>query len=344
MKRFFSVLFLMAIAAGATGYWLWGDLHRYMSTSVALEAPVESLVVEKGTSFNRLLNQLEKASLIDNPLYFKVYARLNKLAHRVKAGEYQFASDVTPAELLDKMVRGETVQHYFTIIEGTTFRQLRSALAAKAPLLKTTIADMSDQEVLKAIGAKEQHPEGLFLAETYQIKRDSTDLELLKRSYQQLQTALQASWDSKEKSLPYKSSYEALIMASIVEKETAVAAERPQIAGVFVKRLRKGMRLQTDPTVIYGMGERYKGNITRKDLRRPTPYNTYTIPALPPTPIAMVGREAIQAALNPVVGKWLYFVAKGDGTHQFSATLRDHNNAVRQYQLRRKREYRSTPE
>jgi UPF0755 protein len=184
----------------------------------------------------------------------------------------------------------------------------------------------------------------MFLADTYQFHRGMSDVDLLKRAHALLQTELDTAWRERAKELPYKSAYEALIMASIVEKETALSSERPTIAGVFVQRLQKGMKLQTDPTVIYGMGDRYKGNIRRADLRRPTPYNTYTNAGLPPTPIAMVGREAIRAALHPDQSKWLYFVAKGDGSHQFSATLEAHNRAVKQYQLKRRSDYRSSPD
>ena len=324
--------------------WLWQDMHRYMNASLNLKSDIPSLIVSKGTSFNRLLSDLEHIGVINKPLYFKAYARINKLGVKVKAGEYLVEKDLSPNELLQKLVAGKGVQHSFTVIEGTTFKQLRVQLAQRAELIKQTLADKTDVEILAALGAKESHPEGLFLADTFQVERNSTDLALLERSYKAQQQVLSKLWEARDKKLPYKTSYEALIMASIVEKETAVAAERPLIAGVFIKRLKIGMRLQTDPTVIYGIGDKYTGNITRKDLRKPTAYNTYTINGLPPTPIAMVGREAIQAALNPKVGKSLYFVAKGDGSHQFSPSLAAHNRAVRQYQLRRKQQYRSTPE
>ena len=202
---------------------------------------------------------------------------------------------------------------------------------------------MTEQQILAAIGAKESKLEGLLLAETYRVERGTSDIALLKRAYKAMHKLLDEQWQSRNKKLPYKNAYEALIMASIVEKETGASKERPVIAGVFVNRMRIGMKLQTDPTVIYGMGDRYKGNITRADLRRPSAYNTYVIKRLPPTPISTVGPEAIKAALNPVKTKYLYFVAKGDGSHYFSKSLREHNNAVRKYQLRRKKSYRSAP-
>lgn len=344
MKRVLVLFFVLVVLGAAAMGWLWQDMHRYMNASINLKSDIPSLIIPKGTSFNRLLGDLEHKGVISKPLYFKAYARLNKLGGKIKAGEYLVGKGLSPHELLQKLVEGKGVQHSFTVIEGTTFKQLRAQLSQRTKLIKQTLSDKTDVEILAALGAKESHPEGLFLADTFQIERNSTDLALLERSYKAQQQELSKLWEARDKKLPYKTSYEALIMASIVEKETAVAAERPLIAGVFIKRLKIGMRLQTDPTVIYGMGDKYTGNITRKDLRKPTAYNTYTINGLPPTPIAMVGREAIQAALNPQVGKSLYFVAKGDGSHQFSPSLAAHNRAVRQYQLRRKQQYRSTPE
>ncbi|WP_028470075.1 endolytic transglycosylase MltG [Neptunomonas japonica] len=344
MKRVLVLFFVLLLLGAAAMGWLWQDMHRYMNASINLKSDIPSLIVSKGTSFNRLLSALEHGGVINKPLYFKAYARINKLGVKIKAGEYLVEKGLSPNELLQKLVSGKGVQHSFTVIEGTTFKQLRAQLAQRTELIKQTLSDKTDVEILAALGAKESHPEGLFLADTFQIERNSTDLALLERSYKAQQQALSKLWEARDTKLPYKTSYEALIMASIVEKETAVAAERPLIAGVFIKRLKIGMRLQTDPTVIYGIGDKYTGNITRKDLRKPTAYNTYTINGLPPTPIAMVGREAIQAALNPKVGKSLYFVAKGDGRHQFSPSLKAHNRAVRQYQLRRKQQYRSTPE
>jgi UPF0755 protein len=319
-------------------------MHRYMEDPILLDKDIPSFIISKGTSFNALSGELEKAKVITKPIYFNVYVRINKLGGQIKAGEYFVDKNSTPGDLLVKLIEGKGVQHSITIVEGTIFKQLRVLLAAHADVVKQTLADKSDQEILLALGANESHPEGLFLADTFQVERNSTDLELLQRSYKAMQLVLDQYWQKRDQTLPYKTPYEALIMASIVEKETAVAEERPRIAGVFIKRLTIGMRLQTDPTVIYGIGDDYQGNITRKDLRTPTPYNTYTIKGLPPTPIAMVGREAISAALNPDVGKALYFVAKGDGRHQFSPSLIEHNKAVRQYQLKRKQQYRSTPE
>jgi len=343
LKKFFlSLLVLILISAGVAA-WVWHQYETYMKSPIGIDNPIPSYIVERGRSFNGLLNDLEEQGVITQPVYLKVYARLHKLGNKIKAGEYYIAPSLTPLELLEKFVVGDSVQHSFTIVEGHTFQQLKQAFA-KNDVLVQTLADKSDTEILDLIGAREVHLEGIFLAETYQLVRGTSDLDLLKRSYKALEAELTKAWEGKAKKLPYQSPYEALIMASIVEKETAVPAERPKIAGVFIKRMRIGMRLQTDPTVIYGMGDSYNGNIRRKDLRKPTPYNTYTIDGLPPTPIAMVGRDAIEAALNPDVGRALYFVARGDGSHYFSSSLKEHNRAVRDYQLKRKEAYRSTPE
>lgn len=344
LKKLFALVIVLVVCTVAAGYALWWDMQRYMNAPLALTQDVPSYELKRGTGFSQLVDSLAQEGSITHPLYLKLYARINPAVAAIKAGEYSIEASLSPVALLAKLVNGDSVRHYVTIVEGTTFGQLRSLLNEQGELLKLTLKDKSDREILALLGAKVEHPEGLFLAETYQIERGTTDLALLQRSYTGLQQALEKHWQSRDEKLPYKTPYEALIMASIVEKETAVPQERPLIAGVFVKRMNIGMRLQTDPTVIYGMGERYKGNITRKDLQRPTPYNTYTIDGLPPTPIALVGEDAIKAALNPDIQKWLYFVAKGDGSHQFSASLAEHNRAVRAYQLTRKQDYRSTPE
>lgn len=238
--------------------------------------------------------------------------------------------------------RGEVVQYSLTLVEGWNFRQLRSALQNQ-PKLQQTLDGLSDAEIMAHIGAPELHPEGRFFPDTYRFTRGTSDADLLRRAYARLEQVLEEEWQQRSEGLPYQNAYQALVMASIIEKETGVPEERGEIAGVFVRRLARGMLLQTDPTVIYGMGERYKGRITRTDLRTPTPYNTYTNAGLPPTPIAMVGREAIHAALHPADGTSLYFVARGDGSHVFSDTLDQHNRAVREYQLKRRADYRSSP-
>lgn len=320
----------------------WRSLQSYLDTPLNLTQP-RIVMVESGSSFNRVARRLAADGVMEKPDWFAFFVRIKKAGHLLKAGEYELVPGTTPKTLLAQLIAGKIITYNFSIIEGSTFSQLREQLKANEQI-KFTLENQSDAQLMASLGLEGQHPEGMFLADTYQFHRGMSDFDLLKRANALLLSELDKAWQERAKELPYTSAYEALIMASIVEKETALSSERPAIAGVFVQRLNKGMKLQTDPTVIYGMGDRYKGNIRRADLRRPTPYNTYTISGLPPTPIAMVGREAILAALHPEKGKWLYFVAKGDGSHQFSATLAEHNRAVKQYQLKRRSDYRSSPD
>ncbi|MNZ91396.1 putative aminodeoxychorismate lyase [compost metagenome] len=234
------------------------------------------------------------------------------------------------------------VQYSLTLVEGWSFRQLRAALAGQERL-EQTLAGLDDATLMQRLGLDGQHPEGRFFPDTYRYVRGMRDIDLLRQAHERLESVLDEEWRQRAEDLPYREPYQALIMASLVEKETGAAEERDEIAGVFVRRLRAGMLLQTDPTVIYGLGERYAGNLTRAHLREPTPYNTYVHAGLPPTPIAMVGREAIHAALHPAAGDSLYFVARGDGTHVFSRSLDEHNRAVREFQLKRREDYRSSP-
>jgi len=338
------IIFVLSVVVltGLVSAYLWQDYQKFSRQPLPLKDDAVFQLV-RGTGFMELQKQLTQQGWITQPFYFKLLARHSGYGRKLKAGEYEIPAGTTPLKLLEILASGKSIQHRFTIIEGTRFKELRAQLLADQRLTHT-LAEQSDAKVLEAIEAEYVHPEGLFLAETYQFQRGDTDLSILKRANKLLQSRLSEAWKSRADKVSYKQPYEALIMASIIEKETGQPKERPQIAGVFTRRLAKGMRLQTDPTVIYGMGDGYNGNITRADLRRPTEYNTYVIKGLPPTPIAMVGVEAIQAALNPADGKSLYFVAKGDGTHAFSATLNEHNRAVRKYQLQRRKNYRSSPE
>lgn len=331
----------MLLLASSVAYWLFSDYKAYLDKPLQL---TDDLIIEvnKGLSFNGVVEKLKANGVEVNILYFKFYAREAGLASKIKAGEYRIKQETTPKQLMAAITSGRSISYNFTIVEGSNYKQLLTAIKAN-PYLKNDIEKLSIDALLSAINTEHKHLEGLFLAETYSFDKNSSALALLKRAHKLMLNKLNEEWAKRDERLPYKKPYDALIMASIVEKETARADERPVIAGVFVRRLNKRMRLQTDPTVIYGMGDAYKGNIRRSDLRKPTPYNTYTIPALPPTPIAMVGPEAITAALNPKSGKALYFVAKGDGSHYFSATLAEHNKAVRQYQLSRRKDYRSSP-
>lgn len=272
----------------------------------------------------------------------RVYGRLFPDQTRIKAGQYEFTDGMTAEAMLAKMVEGDTKHWSVQFIEGWTFSDMRAALALTERLEKLT-SQWSDAQIMEAVGAEGEHPEGRFFPDTYLFTSNESDLDLLRRSFQRMENVLAEEWENREEGLPYDSAYEALIMASIVERETGAPHEREQVAGVFVRRLQKPMRLQTDPTVIYGMGEKYKGRIGSRDLRTHTPYNTYRIDGLPPTPIALPGREAIHASLHPGSGKALYFVARGDGTHKFSNTLAEHQKAVRAFQLNRRSDYRSSP-
>jgi UPF0755 protein len=258
-----------------------------------------------------------------------------RVAEGLHAGEYAIDQGLTPRTLLARMAAGDVIQHRVTLIEGSTFRELRLALAAESAL-KQESAAMSDADLMTAVGAPGVHPEGRFLPETYAYTKGMSDLDVLRRAYQAMQKAVDAAWQQRDADLPLKTPDELLVLASIVEKETGRADERGQIAGVFARRLRLGMRLQTDPTVIYGVGPGFDGNLTRKHLETDTPYNTYTRFGLPPTPIAAPGREALLAVAKPEPGATLFFVARGDGSHQFSATLREHNAAVARWQLGRR--------
>jgi UPF0755 protein len=262
-------------------------------------------------------------------------AKIMQKEAELQAGDYTLNKNVSPYQLLLSLNHGKATQGSITFIEGKTFKQMRAKLA-KNDSVKTTITELTDAELMVIVGNGEKHAEGLFFPDTFYFDRGTTDTVLLKRSYEIMQAKLAEAWANRAPSLPYKNSYQALIMASIVEKETGKASERPEIAGVFLNRLRIGMRLQTDPTVIYGMGDKYDGNIRRKDLTTDTIYNTYTRDGLPPTPIAMPGLAAINAALHPKKTKALYFVGKGDGSHAFSNSLVEHNRAVAKYQLKQK--------
>jgi len=340
-RKFLLLLEMGLILAGlALGWSAW------KVTSVVeqpLHVTQERLLdVPSGTNPNRMFYRMQSEGLLDDAFWLRLYWRFNMAGTPLHTGEYRITPGMTVEELFDAWRRGDVVQYNLTLVEGWTFRQVRSAVA-KHEKLKHTLDGLSDAEVMDKLGHAGVFPEGRFFPDTYRFVRGMSDVELLQQAYMRLDEVLAKEWAERSTDLPYRDPYQALIMASLVEKETGIPQERGQIAGVFVRRLRLGMMLQTDPTVIYGMGERYNGRITRADLREPTPYNTYTMAGLPPTPIAMVGREAIHAALNPADGTSLYFVARGDGSHVFSDDLDDHNSAVREFQLKRRADYRSSP-
>lgn len=313
-------------------FFIW-DSYRFMQSAMNLPETGTQYFFNKGSSASRLVSDLHKKNIIDQPLYFKIWGRLSGKTKKLQAGEYLLNAGLTPFQLLDKMAKGDVKLYAFTIIEGWSFKQLLSALLIDQNLKHTLTVKDAHQDIMSKVGYPDQHPEGRFFPDTYRFPAGTTDVQFLKRAHEQMQNHLQQEWENKASGLPLKNKYEALILASIVEKESAAPSERPVIAGVFINRLIKNMRLQTDPTVIYGLGDRYKGDIRFRHLREDTPYNTYTRKGLPPTPIAMPGLESIRAALNPELTEYLYFVATGeDGKHYFSSTNAEHQKAVNKYQ------------
>ena len=335
--KLFSVLLVLTLVVGAGGFL---SLQNYLKKPV-VEGGDVVVTVNRGSSFGAVTEQLRRDGLIAYPQLLKVYARVAGRDTGLQAGEYLVPAGTTVSGLLDLLSSGDVIQHAVTLVEGRTLADNIDALSDSG--LKRHVASVDSPKLLGLLQLEAPQPEGLFFSDTYFYHAGDTDLSVLERAHKRLMDVLHEEWQQRQKGLPYKKPYEALVMASVIERETAVPSERPVIAGVFVRRLRKGMRLQSDPTVIYGMGENYDGRIRRRDLNARTPYNTYRVNGLPPTPIALVGREAIHAALNPTAGSELYFVARGDGTHVFSTTLVAHNRAVRKYQLNRREDYRSTP-
>ena len=340
-RKFLVLLEIGLILAGLTlGYSAWKVKSALEQT---LHVSQEQLLdVPTGTTPNRMFYRMQNDGVLEDAFWLRLYWRFNMAGVPLHTGEYRMTPGMTVRELFEVWRRGDVVQYTLTLVEGWNFRQVRAALA-RHEKIKKTIDGLSDAEVMDKLGHPGVFPEGRFFPDTYRFVRGMSDVEFLQQAYARLEEVLAKEWAERSSDVPYRDPYQALIMASLVEKETGVPQERGQIAGVFVRRMRIGMLLQTDPTVIYGMGERYNGKITRADLREPTPYNTYTNAGLPPTPIAMVGREAIHAALNPTPGSSLYFVARGDGSHVFSDDLDAHNSAVREYQIKRRADYRSSP-
>lgn len=329
LRVLLSVVIPGVIAAIAYGAW-------YAFTPVPVAALPVEFEVPAGSGLRATARLLEKAGLAVRPLHFELLARVAGHAGEIKAGNYEISAPITPAELLDKLTRGAVMQADIRITEGWSFRQLRAALD-ESRAVRHDSTGLSDAELLARVGAKEGHPEGLFFPDTYLFARGSSDIAVLRRAYRAMQRHLAEEWSQRAADSPYKSPYEALIMASIVEKETGRAEEREEIAGVLANRLRIGMALQADPTVIYGLGADFDGNLKRAHLAADGPYNTYTRPGLPPTPIALPGRASLRAALRPAQTKALYYVSRGDGSSHFSRSLEEHNRAVSKYQLQPKR-------
>ncbi|HZX24353.1 MAG TPA: endolytic transglycosylase MltG [Woeseiaceae bacterium] len=325
----------LAVALGGTLLWARAELHR----PLALEAPAV-VEIPPGTPLARVAADLESRGMLGHPAVLSWYGRLTGEAARIKAGEYVLQPGLSAAEALAKFVAGDVRLYSFTIVEGWTTAEAVRALQ-EHPSIVATLRPYEPEALLEAVEAGEDHPEGLLFPETYHFPRGSEDVTILRRAYALMQEQLLAAWQSRRDDIPLDSPYEALILASIIEKETARDDERRRIAGVFTRRLERGMRLQTDPTVIYGLGEDWDGNIRRRDLRSDTPYNTYTRAGLPPTPIALPGRASLDAAVDPAPGEALFFVATGepDGSHDFSVTREEHEAAVERY-LERLRERR----
>jgi UPF0755 protein len=337
MSRLLKLFLVILFAAGLATAVVAIQFNRFLQTPVVVPDNGAKLEILPGMAFRQVSDQLAENGIIDSPTLFRLYGRLSGNAGRIQAGEYLVEAGSTPKTLLGKFTTGNVRLYSFTIVEGWTFRELLAALAAE-PAVENTIQYEDWRAILETFSAEATHPEGLFLPETYRFPKGSRDVDVLRQAYELMQAVLAEEWDRRAVNLPISTPYEALILASIVEKETALASERPRIAGVFVRRLESRMRLQTDPTVIYGIGVDFNGNLTRSDLRTDTPYNTYTRSGLPPTPIALPGKAAINAALNPAAGSELFFVATGlgDGSHQFSDTKEQHDQAVQEYLARQR--------
>ncbi len=330
LAKITAVLFLIISIVSIV---LWLEYEQALTDPV-ISGKSKLIEIKKGDSFNKITDKLIQQNIAIKPLWFKLIAYQKKVSNKLKTGEYELQAGLTMPDILSKLVEGKSLQYSITFPEGWSFKQIFKEINSN-PHIDHTLEKNDYKSIMMKLSSDYEHPEGLFFPDTYFFEKNATDLSLLQKSHTKMLSVLNTEWEKREKGLPLENAYQALILASIVEKETGAAEERERIAGVFTRRLETGMLLQTDPTVIYGMGDEYKGNIRYKDLRKPTPYNTYVIKGLPPTPIAMPGKEAIYAALHPAKGKSVYFVAKGNGTHVFSETLREHNNAVNKYQRKK---------
>ena len=323
--KFIVVIFIVTLIS------IYLDYKRFLDTPLNINTSL-IFTIDSGSSFKDLNKKLKSYHILDKPYYFEFYARYSGYAKKIQSGEYQLSPGLTPIKIINIFVSGDVIQHSITLLEGWTIKDIKKEISSNTVLIKN-LTDYSSDSLLKKIKITESNVEGLFFPDTYYFTKGASDIELLQRAYRRGKAILEKEWESRDAGLPYKNDYDALIMASIIEKETALASERAMIAGVFVRRLKNNMKLQTDPTVIYAMGIKYDGNIRKKDLRIDSPYNTYRYNGLPPTPIALAGREAIHAALHPENDDTLYFVSKKDGSHYFSKTLYEHNKAVKKYQL-----------
>lgn len=327
IKAVSVITLITLLSIGALSAYAWHWLNQPITTVSA-----GTIEIVRGASVSRIAQQLQQAGWLSHPRIWSWWARYRQLSGKIKAGEYALAPGMSPNQLLQLLTSGNVILHSLTIVEGSTYAELRRALMQRSDI-KHTLDHQADAEIMRMLGIADLHPEAQFFPDTYQFAKGISDLEILRMAQQRMQRELNAAWSARSPNLALSTPYEALILASIVEKETALPSERPMIAGVFVERLSRGMRLQTDPAVIYGLGDNYDGNLHKTDLLRDTPYNTYTREGLPPTPICLPGAAALRAAVNPQRTGALFFVAtgKGDGSHHFSRELTEHNAAVQRY-------------
>jgi len=333
LKRIFKLFAFLLLLSSGVFAWYWVEYNTFLQQTVNNKQPVK-FVIKSGSNLTQIANQLQLQNIISQPLYFKIYTKLAGKSAQLQAGEYIIKENYKIDDILNVFVQGKVVQYQLTIPEGWSFKQILEAI--KNTDLVQTIKTSDPKKITQLLNVDINNIEGYIFPSTYFFPKGETDIAFLKRSIKKMQTVLAKEWQNRDKKLPLKSAYEALILASIVEKESGINNERSKISGVFIRRLRKGMRLQSDPTIIYGMGDSYKGNIRRKDINKKTAYNTYQINGLPPTPIASPGQNAIHAVLHPDSGKSLYFVADGSGGHYFSNSLKEHNRAVRKYILKKR--------
>lgn len=310
---------------------IWGGMHYHILLKKTVVTNATTLEIKKGDTLDSVIKQLKAQHIAIHSFWFKMFAYRTHLDRMLKVGEYVLNKGATAADILTLLTEGKTRRYAITFPEGWSFKRVFQAIKDN-PNLAHTLSDDELTDLMTKVGSDKSHPEGLFFPDTYYFEKNSSDVELLKRAHDKMKRLIAAEWQKRDQDVPLENPYEALILASIIEKETAAAEERKKIAGVFTRRLKMGMLLQTDPTVIYGMGDDYQGNIRRSDLREPTPYNTYVNKGLPPTPIAMPGKAAIHAALHPADGNALFFVARGNGRHAFSATYGAHEKYVQLYQ------------
>lgn len=327
-KNIFTGLIILLLAIGV---WFGSLFWSFLKTPLIVTGqPAVKLLFAQGNSVKKIAHTLKQQNLIQHPLFFVLLVRFTGAEYHLKAGEYLIEPEITPGKLIQKMIKGDAIRHAFTVVEGWNFSQLLAALNDNQHVKHLTNA-LTVDEIMTRIGHPGELPEGRFAPDTYLFSGETTDLEILVNSYRLMQKRLQTFWDNRDKEWSYHCPYEALIVASLIEKETAQSAEKPLIAGVILRRLNQGMLLQVCPTVIYGLGKRFSGKLKRTDFSIDTPYNTYIHRGLPPTPISMPGKDSIEAAMHPATVKFWYYAAKGDGTHEFSVSFEDQQKAIKKY-------------